>query len=633
VKYVKEKTIKEIVLNTDDFSSVRGKKQLEILETIKENNNKIAYDKLSEKIKNISKNINQFEERNLITINETKESDACFKSKALQFGEEITLSLEQEKAVAVISKDILESHFNTYLLHGVTGSGKTEVYIELIKVALKNNKTAMLIVPEISLTPQLLDRFKLRLGDNIAVLHSGLSQGKRSLFWAGLVSGKCPFIIGARSGVFAPIENIGVIIVDEEHDASFKQSDSFRYNARDVAIMRAKLSSCPIVLGSATPSLETYYNVILKKYRKLSLKNRFARHQNLNFEIINLNKIKRADMISSNITSELYEAIKETLQRSEQIFILYNKRGFASFLQCENCGEAIKCPNCSITLTYHQKENVLKCHQCDYKTQVFYDCLECKKNKEEGKLVLKGAGTEKIYDELKLLFPDASIARLDRDEAATLAKYEKILKDVRENKVDILVGTQMIAKGHDIPNVSLVVVVYCDISLFFPDFRATEKTFQLLTQVAGRAGRGDVAGKVILQTRNPDNIAIEQTVKSDYQGFASKELSLRKEMNYPPFSFLARLIVSHSVKEIAYNDIVLVRKLLEKVISKQGLKIQILGPAPAYIEKIRNLYRWNIILKSDNRKELNISLSFLNKHIKLRSKTKLVVDIDPQDMF
>ena len=635
VKYVEKKLTKEIVLNISDFQIIKGKKQLEILQTIKDNDGKISYDNLLKKFKNISQIINILKEKDFIKVNEVKEGfcNSYDEETSIVQSKDIELSLEQAKAVSIISKDIIENSFNTYLLHGVTGSGKTEVYIELIKIALNHNKTAILIVPEISLTPQLLDRFKSRLGNNIAVLHSGINQGKRSDYFMSLSQGTCKIAIGARSGVFAPLENVGIIIVDEEHDASFKQNDSFRYNARDIAIMRAKLFNCPIVLGSATPSLETFYNAVLGKYRKLSLKNRFAEHQKLNFEIINLNKIKKSEMISSNISPVLYDAIKSALEKGQQVFILYNKRGFASFLQCSNCGETLKCPNCSITLTYHQNGNLLKCHQCDYQSKLMTKCPDCEKNNEENKLIQKGAGTEKIFDELKTLFPSANIARLDRDEVTTISKYEKILKDVKDNKINILVGTQMIAKGHDIPNVNLVVVVDCDISLFFPDFRATEKTFQLLTQVAGRAGRGKDLGTVILQTRNPEHIAIEKTVQADYQGFANSELKLRKEMNYPPFSFLARIILSNINKDIVFNDIMMLRNLIGQVIIKQNLKIQILGPAPAYIEKVKNLYRWNIILKSENRKDLNILLSFVNKYFKANAKTKIVIDIDPQDMF
>lgn len=634
VKYVKAKSVKKITLKTKDFSNIKGCKQLEILKIINENDGVINYDEILSKFKNISKIINTLEEKEIISITESKVNEFnSMDNCSYEIKKDIKLSDEQTKAVNVISADILQREFHTYLLHGVTGSGKTEVYIELIRTALKNGQCAMLIVPEISLTPQLLYRFKAGIDANIAVLHSGISPNKRSYAWMSLASGKCKFVIGARSGVFAPIKNLGVIIVDEEHDASFKQNDSFRYSARDIAIMRAKFSSCPVVLGSATPSLESYYNAFKRKYRKISLKNRFSQHQKLNFEVVNLNKIKKSDFISNNITPQLYDSINERLQKNEQVFILYNKRGFASFLQCEVCGESVKCPNCSITLTYHKNEGVLKCHQCDYQSKLLKTCPECEKNNEENKLILKGAGTEKIFDELKLLFPNANIARLDRDEVTTLKQYEKILQDVRDNKVNILVGTQMIAKGHDIPNVSLVVVVDCDISLYFPDFRATEKTFQLLTQVAGRAGRGDIPGTVILQTRNPEHLAIVHTIQSDYQGFANNELKLRREMNYPPFSFLVRLIVSNNINEIAQNDIMCLRELIRAIISKLSLKVQVLGPAPAYIEKIKNAYRWNIILKSENRSDLNVLISFINISVKLNSKTKFIVDIDPQDMF
>ncbi len=635
VKYADGQLKKQIILKANEFLDIKGKKQLEILEKIKENNNQIDYDTLLKDYKNISEIIKKLVEKNLIEVKESKILDSYIEHSKIKssYDKEVVLYEEQEKAVKIIGSDIDNKIFNPYLLYGITGSGKTEVYIELIKQALKNNRKAMLIVPEISLTPQLLDRFRIKLGENIAVLHSGVSPVNRSSAWQALLDGRCNFAIGARSAVFAPLDNLGVVIVDEEHDSSFKQNDSFRYNGRDVAIMRAKFSNCPVVLGSATPSLETYYNVVKKKYRKLSLNKRFANHQKLIFEVVNLNKIKTKEMTSSNISPQLYEAIKETVEKGEQAFILYNKRGFASFLQCDSCGATITCPNCSISMTYHQHRNILKCHQCDYTMPFLEKCPACKEKGEEGLLIKKGSGTEKVFDELKALFPECSIGRLDRDFVTTLKKYESILQDVRDNKINILVGTQMIAKGHDIPNVSLVAVVDCDVSLYFPDFRATERAYQLFTQVAGRAGRGDAEGKVVLQTRNPEHIAIDETVKANYYAFANAELRLRKEMSYPPFSFLARIVILNNDTNIALNDIMLIREKIIKYIEHYKLKIQSLGPAPAPIQKIKNQYRWHIILKSQTRKDLNIIVNIINKDLKINSKTKVIIDIDPQDML
>lgn len=635
VKYVNERNKKKVVLILDDFSCIRGKKQLEILTKIKENSDELDYDILLKDFKNVSEIIKKLAEKNFIEIKEEKIVSSYIEPLKIKssYNKDVSLSKEQENTVKIIDHDIENKIFNTYLLHGVTGSGKTEVYIELIKKALKNNRQAMLIVPEISLTPQLLDRFKMRLGENIAMLHSAISPLNRSSAWQALIDGRCNFVIGARSAVFAPLDNLGIVIVDEEHDSSFKQNDSFRYNGRDIAIIRAKFSNCPIVLGSATPSLETYYNAIKKKYRKLSLNRRFSNHQKLNFEVVNLNKIKKKEMISSNVSPQLYDAIKETVEKGEQAFVLYNKRGFASFLQCDTCGTTITCPHCSISMTYHQNRNILICHQCDYTIPLLDECPQCKANGQHGALIQKGSGTEKVYDELKELFPSFSVGRLDRDSVSTLKKYENILQDVRENKINILVGTQMIAKGHDIPNVSLVAVVDCDVSLYFPDFRATEKAFQLFTQVSGRAGRGDIAGRVVLQTRNPEHIAISETVNANYNVFANAELKLRNEMFYPPFSFLSRILVSNIDTNIALKDITMVREIIIKCIERYKLSIQILGPAPAPIQKIKNLYRWHVILKSKTRKDLNIVLSLLSKTVKLNTKTKIIVDVDPQDML
>lgn len=544
----------------------------------------------------------------------------------------VDLNAEQLRAVQDISAAAVSGGFSPFVLHGVTGSGKTEVYIEAIRKAQESGKGSLIIVPEIALTPQLIDRFRARLGDNIAVLHSALHRRSRWDAWRALLEGRCTVAIGARSGIFAPVPNLGLIIVDEEHESSYKQAEGLRYHARDLAIVRAKLSSAAVVLGSATPSLETYLNAREGKYRLLPLPARHGNAVPLDIKVVDLNRIKPWEMPSRSISPTLANAIDAALQKGEQVFLLYNRRGFASYLQCEACQATIECPNCSVTLTFHKHHNSLLCHYCNLSLPTPQRCPACSGG-EGSTLVQRGAGTERIYEELQELFPEARMNRLDRDTVLDEQAYRSTLNSVREGNTDILVGTQMIAKGHDLPGVTLVGIVDCDVGLHMPDFRAGERIFQLLTQAAGRAGRGDKPGSVVLQTRVPKHPSIVKTAQKDFVGFADIELAQRKGLNYPPFSRLLRIVVSSPDQTFGQQYIRTLRIAAEESIQTRNFSVKILGPAVAPIAKLRALWRWHMILKAKSVSELNRVMRDISARAPESTRVRLVFDMDPQDLM
>ncbi|MBU4185863.1 MAG: primosomal protein N', partial [Proteobacteria bacterium] len=447
------------------------------------------------------------------------------------FGESIEtdtahiLSKEQEQAISKVVNSI-DKGFSTFLLAGVTGSGKTEVYMQLAAEAIKKKYNVLVLVPEIALISQMERRFRARFGECIALLHSGLSAGERYDQWRRIASGKATIAIGARSAIFAPFNNIGIIIVDEEHDTSYKQESGLRYNARDLAVVRAKLNNGVALLGSATPSIQSYYNVTINKFTELTLKKRIEKRPLPEITIIDLRKSRDYRGVKRFISSELYEAMKETLERKEQILLFLNRRGFASFPVCASCGKAIRCRNCDISLTFHKGANAYKCHYCGFTLASTSNCPTC----GSASIKLLGLGTEKIEAAAKSLFPDAKVARMDRDTTVRKGSILKLLKGLKNNTIDILVGTQMIAKGHDFSNITLVGIICADLSLSLPDFRAGERTFQLLAQVSGRAGRGEVSGRVILQTFNPEHFSILSAKIQDFKAFYNKEIHFRKSL-------------------------------------------------------------------------------------------------------
>lgn len=524
---------------------------------------------------------------------------------------ETSKSLTEEQK-QVISK-IKLNEFKPYLLHGVTGSGKTEVYMQLIQKVI-NNKQALILVPEISLTPQLVETFKKRFGNDIAILHSHLSNGEKYDEWRKIERNEVKIVIGARSAVFAPLSNLGIIIIDEEHSSTYKQENNPRYNAIDIGLYRAKWHQCPIVLGSATPSVESYTRAKAGVYELLEMKRRV--NQNLpNVTLVDMKKeIKNGNFIFAKI---LKEKINEKLNNNEQIILLLNRRGYTTISTCKDCGFTHKCPNCDIPLTYHLKNKKMVCHYCNYETNKLYNCPVCKsKNINE-----RGMGTEKLEEEVIKEFPMAKVLRMDVDTTRTKQAHKKIITDFENLKYNILIGTQMIAKGLDFPNVTLVGVINGDASLNIPDFRSAERTFQLLNQVSGRAGRGMLKGEVIIQAFNPDHYSLVLAKNHDYIGFYNEEMHLRKILKYPPFYNLCLIKISGSDVSKCENE-------SNKIITylRQNLDEEIiLGPSPAIIPKINNVYHFHIIIKYKDTKKIYPYLQFINDKY---SNSKVIVGID-----
>jgi primosomal protein N' (replication factor Y) len=518
----------------------------------------------------------------------------------------------------------------------VTGSGKTEVYLALIIQALRLGRSALVIVPEIALTPQLTERFTSRLKQGVAVLHSGLKPKERWRHWTDLAAGRVSVAIGARSALFAPLDNIGVIVVDEEHDSSFKQGEGIRYHARDLALVRAKLCSCPVILGSATPSLETYQNSLSGKYLHLHLTQRYHAAADSRFTVIDLNKVKPWEMKTKSISPLFFSSLHQALTQGGQAFVLYNKRGFASYLQCSSCEHVLGCPHCSVTLTFHRHSNSLLCHQCNFSMVPPVVCAGCGAHEAIDKpgepvFAQRGSGTERVHEEISALFPQARVATLDRDSASTIADYVDILGRVRNREVDILVGTQMIAKGHDLPGVTFVGIVDCDVGLHLPDFRAAERSFQLLTQVAGRAGRRTEQGHVVLQTRVPSHPSLTMTASANYVQFAEHELSLRRQLGYPPFRKLLRIVVSCADRPQALQASAALAKTAQHFSSHRD--ISILGPAPAPIEKIRTLWRYHLLLKASSAAELQHLMKQIKQLHPSSADVRIAYDLDPHEML
>lgn len=629
----------ELTLTETSEIALKGKTQNNIVNYLKEINTPVDLKELNRKFKGASNSLKSLKEKGIVKIIEEIKNDAHkFTDSAPTWAlKDVSLNDAQESATKKINKEILESSYKGFLLHGVTGSGKTEIYIECMKTAISIGGSVILIVPEIALTPQLIGRLRARLGDNIAVLHSAVNKRAKYDAWLSLIKGECKVAIGARSAVFAPVTNLKLIIVDEEHDSSYKQSDGLRYNARDLAAVRAYKNNCPVVFGSATPSLESFANTIKKRYEILELSKKHVSDSEQEIKIVNLNKIKPWEMPSPLISAELFHEIQKSLSKKEQCFVLYNRRGFATYLQCERCKDIKRCDQCDVSLTYHQENNRLLCHYCGISIIPPKKCEACKDHKEqsvEPNLVLKGAGTEKVYDDLIKLFPEAKVARLDRDSADSNTEIrDNIMDSMRNGEIDILVGTQMIAKGHDLPNVTTVGVVDCDVGLNIPDFRAAEKIFQLLTQASGRAGRAGKNSKVILQTRSPKHPSLLCTQNKNYFKFAKLELENRKQHLYPPFSKLLRIVIRAKDPEKAHAVSEAIKLHSSKLIKEHDLKLTVLGPTPAPINKVKNDWRWHLIVKSKELSSIHTlmrSIEVLKKKVK---DTHVAMDIDAQDML
>src|SRR5215471_4236616 len=538
-----------------------------------------------------------------------------------------TLNPVQQAAFEPIAAAIRARCFHTFLLHGVTGSGKTEVYLTAIETALAEGRGALLLVPEIALTPQMAGQFFSRFGDRVAILHSAFTDVERTEQWWRIQSGAASVVVGTRSGVFAPVRNLGLIVVDEEHDGSYKQEETPRYNGRDVAIVRAQGAGACVVLGSATPSLESRYNAEKGKYTLLELPGRIEARPLPTVELIDMRQEFLETRKQATFSRKLMDALKQRVENGEQTIILLNRRGFSSFVACRACGERVQCINCSLTLTYHKRDRRLLCHYCGYAEKVPGQCPKC----QSEHIYFLGIGSERVEEELHRAFPAARIARLDRDTVTGKRQYETILQDFREGNYDILAGTQMIAKGHDIPNVTLVGVVSADIGLGMPDFRAGERTFQLLTQVAGRAGRGNIPGVVLVQTINPDHYAIQFAAAQDYQGFYEKEIHFRRMMRYPPFSAMANVLIRDAKQEVAMR----MSSELGMLMTPPPENLKILGPAEAPVPRLKAEFRYQFLIKAASRKALNELLRQIRAFARERkwSATALVIDVDPLSLM
>ena len=538
------------------------------------------------------------------------------------------LTSDQQRAFEAISEKIHAHEQCTYLLHGVTGSGKTEVYLQTIEEVLNLNRQAMMLVPEIALTPQMVLRFKRRFGDEVAVLHSGLSKGERYDEWQKIRDGKARVSVGARSSVFAPFKNLGMIIIDEEHESSYKQEDYPRYHARDIAQWRSEYHQCPVILGSATPSLESFARAEKGVYELLSLPNRVNQQALPEVEIVDM----REELNSGNrsmFSNQLRDAIQQRLDNQEQIVLFLNRRGYASFMLCRDCGHVPQCPNCDISLTYHKSTDQLKCHYCGHQEVPPNQCPNC----ESEHIRQMGTGTQRVEELLQEAFQEARIIRMDVDTTSRKGAHEKLLNDFGSGKGDILLGTQMIAKGLDFPNITLVGVLNADTMLNLPDFRASERTYQLLTQVAGRAGRHEKEGQVLIQTYNPDHYAIKDVQENDYTAFFQKEMNYRKIGKYPPYFFLINFTIAHKEMKKVMEASKHIHKILLQHLTDKAL---VLGPSPAALSRINNEYRFQILVKYKREPALHEALKYLDDYYHdqyLKEKLSLKIDIAPQMMM
>ena len=555
-----------------------------------------------------------------------------FIHKVVNETKNLQLTDEQKKAYMAVEDAIDDMMNSEFLLFGITGSGKTEVYIQLIEKVLNIGKTSIMLVPEISLTPQTVDRFIARFGaEKVAVLHSKLSVGERYDQWYKIKNGEAKIVIGARSAMFAPINDLGLVIIDEEHDGSYKSESSPRYNVKDVARYLAKEYSIPIVFGSATPDMDSFYKASKGDIELLELT---KRANNASLPIVNIVDM-RAELANGNrssISMKLYELIKKNIQNQKQTILFLNRRGYSTFIMCRDCGYVAKCKNCNIALTYHSKENKLRCHYCGYETNPYNTCPDCKSKN----IKYSGSGTQKLEEEINKIFPQAKTIRMDVDTVTKKNSHEDILNRFKNENIDILIGTQMVVKGHHFPNVTLVGVIFADGSLNIDDYRANERTFQILTQVAGRAGREkDVSGNVIIQTYNPDNLAIEYSKKQDYKLFYNTEIMIRKQLKYPPFCDIILIGFSSENENCVIESAKFMYKILKNKIINEKLKIILYKPVPAPIDKIKNKVRWRIIIKCKFDDEIIQSINKALKELESINlkNVKTTIDVNPTNMM
>jgi primosomal protein N' (replication factor Y) (superfamily II helicase) len=568
--------------------------------------------------------LKRLQARGLVTVTEREVYRDPFRAETFPCDTPPTLNEYQAAALARLAAAEESRAFAPFLLHGVTGSGKTEIYLHAIARVLDQGRTALVLVPEIALTPQLVRRFKCRFRCGIAVLHSGLSDGERFDEWRRIRRGEVAVVIGARSAIFAPLERLGIIVVDEEHDGSYKQGEGFRYNARDLALVRGKQSRACVVLGSATPLMTTFHAARTGKLGYLDLPQRVR-----NLPMPQVTLLDGRGKKGETFLPELTAALGQNLEAGGQTLLFLNRRGFATYLVCNDCGHVLRCPNCSITLTYHQRRGRHFCHYCDFSIPAPSICPQC----ASPEITLLGRGTERVEAEVKGLLPDARVSRMDRDTTTGRGGHARLLKGVEDGSIDILVGTQMIAKGHDFPGVTLVGVVSADATLNLPDFRSAERTFQLVSQVMGRAGRGDAPGRVLIQTLNPDHYAVSRAAAHDFAGFYAEELEFRREAGYPPFAHLAALVFSGNGAAEVEKGAEAAARLLQTVKRELRSRVEVLGPVAAPLAKVRGRYRWQVLLKAAGRTDLHRLLAAFRGKVKLPAVVRLAIDVDPVDLL
>ena len=636
-KRIQDKKINVVYLKKDfeeinfeiETQKIKSDKQIRILNFVKDNEGCTIPD--IEAFTDCSRAIvNTLIKNGYLELIEQKIERNPLENKNIENTTNLILTEEQKRAFDKIVTSMEKKKYEEFLLFGVTGSGKTEVYLQLINKVIQQGNSAIVLVPEISLTPQMLDRFISRFGkETIAVLHSKLSIGERHDEWEKIKEGKARIVIGARSAIFAPVKNLGIIIIDEEHDSSYKSEASPKYDAKEVAKKIAKQEEVPLVLGSATPDLKTFYNA--KETSKITLLELTKRANNSNLprvEIVDL-KQELANGNRSMLSFELYQSIEQNLKDKLQTILFLNRRGYSTFIMCRNCGYTVKCKNCNISMTYHSYENKLKCHYCGYEENVVTKCPECGSDK----IRYFGTGTQKLEQEILKQFPQAKTIRMDVDTVTKKNSHEQILNKFKNEGIDILIGTQMVVKGHHFPKVTLVGVIAADSSLNIDDYRATERTFQILTQVSGRAGRENLPGKVIVQTYNPENFSIQYAQKQNYEEFYQTEIALRKQLKYPPFCDII-IIGFNSLNE---NEIKKVsNKAYEYLIKNlNNQEFKTFKPMPSPIDKIQNRFRWRIIIKGNMSQQANEVLNNLLKEIYSENykNTKVSIDVNPNNMM
>ena len=620
--------------NDIDINSLRGEKQKKAIEFIMKNQGLTIPEIMN--FSGVSREtINSLVKKGYIEIKQEKVDRNPLSLKKSNENKKLKLTEEQELALEKVENSIEEKKFEEFLLYGVTGSGKTEVYMQLIEKVIKNGKSAILLVPEISLTPQMLDRFIGRFGkDKIAVLHSKLSIGERHDEWIRIKEEKSKIVIGARSAIFAPVKNLGIIIIDEEHDSSYKSESSPRYNAKEIAEKICKENNIPLLLGSATPDINTFYRTNLENIddRRITLLKLTKRANNSSLPKVKIVDLKKELAIGNKtmFSTLLHKLIEENLKNKHQTILFLNRRGYSTFIMCRECGYTMKCPNCNISLTYHSFQNKLKCHYCGHEENPVNICPNCGSTK----IRYFGTGTQKIEEEVKKEFPEASIIRMDVDTVSKKNSHEEILNKFKKENIDILIGTQMVVKGHHFPNVTLVGVIEADSSLNIDDFRANERTFQILTQVAGRAGREQLPGKVVVQTYNPNSFAIELSKGQNYDLFYKTEIELRKQLNYPPFCDI--IVVGFSGRD--NNEISKLSTYVYKLLKTnlENYNIKVFMPMPAPIDRIKNRYRWRIVAKGKVTSEVNIVINKCLQKVYnsgISKNTNIIIDVNPNTMY